>query len=72
MRVDVAEVRGPLQEKYLSAQIEIAETATELMKEDSADARAFLTRKSREACRETTQAYWNLGDHLWTKYDEKW
>jgi len=72
MRVDVAEVRNPLQEKLLAAQQEVAETASKLLAEDPAKARAYLTRRTRDACREATEAYWNLGDLLWTKYDEKW
>jgi dipeptidase len=72
MRVDVAEVRDPLQEKLLATQEDIAATAAELLAEDPAKGRAYLTRKTHDACHETTQAYWNLGDLLWTKYDEKW
>ena len=72
MRVDVAEVRDPLQEKYLASQNDIAKTATALLDQDSSKAREFLTETSFEACAETTQAYWALGDLLWTKYDEKW
>ena len=72
MRADVAEVRDPLQEKFLAAQEEIAEEAQKLLKEDPAKARAYLTARTREACSEATEAYWNLGDMLWTKYDEKW
>jgi len=72
MRKDVAAVRAPLQEKYLAAQEEIARRAVELLKEDPAKARAYLTQKTREACREATGAYWRLGDLLWTKYDEMW
>ncbi|MFV1966658.1 MAG: dipeptidase [Pirellulaceae bacterium] len=72
MRVDVAEVRDPLQEKLLSAQKEIAESAVKLHDEDPNKARALLTQKTREACSEATEAYWNLGDLLWAKYDEQW
>ncbi|MBN2022028.1 MAG: C69 family dipeptidase [Pirellulales bacterium] len=72
MRRDVAAVRDPLQEKYLQMQPEIAQTAAKLHAEDPAKARAYLTRITRDACRETTDAYWNLGDLLWTKYDEMW
>jgi len=72
MRVDVAEVRDPLQEKFFTEQRKVAETAGKLFSEDPAKARAYLTRKTKEACVETTQAYWNLGDLLWTKYDEQW
>ena len=72
MRVDVAAVRDPLQEKFLAAEKETAKTAAELLAKDPAKARAYLTQKTRESCFEATQAYWNLGDLLWTKYDEKW
>ena len=71
MRVDVAEIRNPLQEKFLAAQEEIATTAVKLQQESPAKARAYLTQKTRAMCSEATQAYWNLGDLLWTKYDEK-
>jgi dipeptidase len=72
MRHDVAEVRDPLQEKFLSRQVEIAETAAGLLEEDPAKARDYLTGISNDACEEATEAYWNLGDLLWSKYDEKW
>ena len=72
MRVDVAAVRDPLQEKYLAAQEEIAAMATKLLAENPTKGRAYLTQKTREACSEATESYWNLGDLLWTKYDEKW
>ena len=72
MRKDVAAVRDPLQEKLLAAQKETADTATQLLKEDPVKAREYLTRVTADACAETTQAYWNLGDLLWTKYDELW
>lgn len=72
MRVDVAETRDPLQEKFLASQKEIAATAAKLQAESPQKARAYLTQKTREACSEATQAYWNLGDLLWAKYDEKW
>ena len=76
MRVDVAGVRDPLQEKFLSGQQEIDEQVVQAFKKDpkkaSASVRALLTEKTRSACMEMTEAYWNLGDLLWTKYDEKW
>jgi len=72
MRVDVAEVRNPLQEKFLQSQAEIATEAARLLDEDPAKARAYLTEQTGRACAEATEAYWNLGDMLWTKYDEKW
>ncbi|MBN1910180.1 MAG: C69 family dipeptidase, partial [Pirellulales bacterium] len=72
MRKDVAAVRDPLQENFLSSQEDIATVATKLFKKDPAKARAFVTQQTREACLKATSAYWNLGDTLWTKYDEMW
>jgi len=72
MRKDVAAIRDPLQEKWLASQQEIAQTAARLFKSDPAKARAYVTRQTQAACDEATRAYWNLGDLLWTKYDEKW
>ena len=53
-------------------QPEIDRRATELLLEDPEAARAWLTELSHDACEEATEAYWRLGDQLWTKYDEKW
>jgi dipeptidase len=72
MRVEVAEVRDPLQEQWLAAQAEVAAHASRLLQEDPAKAKAYLTETTREACAQAVDAYWNLGDRLWTKYDEKW
>jgi Fe2+ transport system protein B len=49
-----------------------ANAPSKLLADSPAKARAYLTRKSQDASREATQAYWNLGDLLWAKYDEKW
>ena len=46
--------------------------AKRLIEENPRELRPYLTRISNESCRETTEAYWKLGDLLWTKYDEKW
>ncbi len=72
MRKDVAAVRDSMQEKFLSAQKDVAEQAARLLKDNPTAGRAFLTQKSAEACNEAANAYWNLGDLLWTKYHEKW
>ena len=72
MRTDVAAVREPLQEKLLTAQEETAEKAKALSSQNPAKAKSYLTETTKQACFEATQAYWNLGDLLWTKYDEKW
>ncbi len=72
MRVDVAGVRGPLQEQFLNEQKAIIDKACDLIKQDPAKARKFLTEKTAAACAQATQAYWNLGSQLWNKYDELW
>ena len=72
MRQDVAEVRDPLQQGYFDRQAEVDAEAKRLLEENPRGLRPYLTRISEESCRETTDAYWKLGDLLWTKYDEKW
>ncbi|MDD4787511.1 MAG: hypothetical protein PHO07_10085, partial [Pirellulales bacterium] len=73
MRKDVAAVRDPMQEQSLAAQQDTAARAAALIKEKGpAAARDFLTRQSCASCARATEAYWRLGDLLWTKYDEKW
>jgi dipeptidase len=72
MRKEVASVRDPIQEKYIAAQKEVDEKAAKLLGEDPEAGRAYLTQKSLECCAEAVSAYWNLGDLLWTKYNEKW
>jgi dipeptidase len=72
MRNDVAAVRNPMQERFLVEQKAVAEKAAALFKQDPAKAAAFLTEKTREACRQATESYWNLGDSLWNRYDELW
>lgn len=72
MRKDVAEVRDPMQRQFLANQKSVDEHAVKLLETDPAAARAFLTETTAAACQRATEAYWNLGDLLWTKYDEKW
>ena len=72
MRKDVGAVRDPMQEKFLGAQKAVQAEACKLLENDPAKARAYLTEETRKACTEVTEAYWNLGDMLWSKYDERW
>lgn len=72
MRVDVAQVRDPLQKQWLAQQADVAARAGQLLKSDPPQAAAFLTQTTCEACSQATEAYWKLGDRLWEKYDEKW
>jgi dipeptidase len=73
MRHDVAEVRDPLQEKYFNLQPDVDDRVTQMLAAGNIDgAIRHLTNLSTYACNEVTDAYWELGDLLWTKYDEKW
>ena len=72
MRKDVAKVRDPLQKKLFDSQKEIERMAVLLYSKSPSQARKYLTHYTAKACTDVTRAYWKLGDHLWTKYDEKW
>ena len=73
MRNDVAKVRDRLQEKYFELQPDIDESVSQMLAAGNTEgARRYLTDLSTYACNEATDAYWRLGDYLWTKYDEKW
>ena len=51
MRKDVAEVRNPLQEKYLAGQAAIDEEAASILKKKGEpQMRVFLTKRSHDAC----------------------
>ena len=49
----------------------IEKKALELYKEDAAKAREYLTQYTNEWGNKVVEKAWNLGDELWTKYDEK-
>jgi hypothetical protein len=51
---------------------EIAATATERLENSPTKGRCYLTEKTFETCKEATEAYWNPGDLLGTKYDGQW
>jgi dipeptidase len=72
MRRDVAGVRDPLQARFFAEVKRTDRQAAALYKRSPRAARALLTRTSTSACKRAEQAYWTLGDLLWTKYDEKW
>jgi len=72
MRVDCEEVWRAFQDRALAEQPEIEAEAVRLHKRDPKRARAYLTQYTNGFCSEIVDAYWDLGDHLWTKYDEKW
>ena len=73
MRTDVAGVRDPLQKEFMEQTAKLDAEAKALFdKKKDRKARKLLTKFVAQACGKVTEAYWNLGDLLWTKYDEKW
>lgn len=72
MRHDCEEVWGPIQKKALEDQPEIEAEGVALYKKGEKKARKYLTKYTNAFCDKIVQAYWDLGDRLWTKYDEKW
>ena len=72
MRKDVAKVRDTLQADLLTESRRIDKKAAAMFKKNPQAARAYLTRYVNTACKKVVRAYWELGDRLWTKYDEKW
>ena len=72
MRNDVTAVWNPMQSELFDAQHDIEKKALELLKQDPQRAKDFLTQYSMDWGDKVVTAAWKLGDHLWTKYDEKW
>lgn len=71
MRHDVFAVRDPLHEKAFEEQKRIEDEALRLLEEDPQKAIDYLTSYSNEFAEKVVEAYWKLGDDLWTKWDEK-
>ncbi len=71
MRRDVTAVWQPLQKELFSTQVRFEEQALELYKNDPEKARAFLTDYGIKWGNKVVERAWQLGDELWTRYDEK-
>jgi len=71
MRHDVAAVWGPWQKELFDNQAGIERRALELYRDDPDRARAFLTEYAMEWGNKVVEKCWEIGDFLWTKYDEK-
>ena len=68
MRVDVDSARKPIEEQALAKQEAIEKQAIKLYHQDPAKAKEYLTKYSYEFCERIVKTYWDLGDHLWSKY----
>lgn len=71
MRHDVAKVWKPMQEELFTNQKSIEDKALELFKSDPEKAKNHLTGYSMFWGNKVVEKAWELGDFLWTKYDEK-
>ena len=71
MRHDIDAVWHPWQNELFAKQAEIEEKALRLYNEDTHKAKTFLTEYGIEWGNKVVNKAWELGDFLWTKYDEK-
>ena len=71
MRHDLEAVWYPWQEELFANQKSVEEQALKLLQRDREKARAFLTDYGVEWGNKVVDKAWELGDFLWTKYDEK-
>lgn len=71
MHKDVDSVWNPWQEQLFEEQKEIDEKATELYEQDPEKAVEFLNERTMKWGNKVVEKAWDLGDFLWTKYDEK-
>lgn len=71
MRKDLAAVRDPLQKEMLDNQAKIEQEAMELYRQNPQEAIRFLTDYVNRMCTKVEGAYWDLGDLLWVKYQDK-
>jgi dipeptidase len=71
MKKDVEKVWKPVQGELLLNQQRIENQAVALYRKNPASAISFLTGYSVSRGNEAVSRCWDLGDYLWTKYDEK-
>jgi hypothetical protein len=71
MRYDVREVWDPWQNELFTQQASIESEALELYKNNPETAERFLTKYFNHWGNKVVERAWQLGDELWTKYDEK-
>jgi dipeptidase len=68
MTQDIEKVWKPIEDKAFADQAQIEEEALRLYKEDPQNAKEFLTKYCRDIANNAVDAYWTLGDNLWSKY----
>jgi dipeptidase len=65
---DIEKVWRPIEEKAWADQERVEAEAVALYKQDPAKARAYLTKYSHDMANGAVDAYWKLGEDLWSKY----
>ena len=68
MRHDIDEVFIPLQKSYFEEQVKVDEQFMSLSKKKRTE---FLTNRTIQLGNEVVEKAWEIGDGIWTKYDEK-
>jgi dipeptidase len=71
MRHDVEKVWNPIQQELFDSQKNFEKQAVQMLQQDPAKGRAFLTGYTGQWGSYVVGKAWKLGDYLWTKYDEK-
>jgi dipeptidase len=69
LKEDVRKVWQPIEEEAFARQKEIEDEAVRLHKADPGLAEEFLTRYCHEVANKAVEAYWKLGDSLWSRYN---
>jgi dipeptidase len=71
MHKDVDAVWDPWQQQLFEQQEQIEQKARQKYEEDPEEAEEYLTDYTLKWGNKVVEKAWNLGDELWTKYDEK-
>jgi dipeptidase len=69
MKEDARKVWQPIEDTAFAKQKEIENQAVQLAKKDPGQAQAFLTKYCHEIANQAVDAYWQLCDDFWTKYN---
>ncbi len=70
MRKDLDEVWVPMQKQLFDKQDEFEKEVISVYENDPAKAKEMMTIYTNKWGNKVVNKAWNLGDHLWTKYDE--
>jgi len=72
MKGDLQAVWEPIETEAFARQAEIEAEAQRLYRQSPQAAEEFLTRYSHEVANDAVAAYWQLGNDLWSRYNNRW